>query len=238
MRKALLLLSLLTLLPGSSWAAQCAREASALTARLAPSPRWTALPASRLHARVSGTPTATIGTWLVKNDYPDGHVELVLRAIDEANLFTWEQPDCRLQHASRKINTLVPAHPFTDSDLRELVAGKKAGLVYAWSPNMPLSEDSVRDIAEAAKSMGLELTYVADPNVAAALVEHMAKRDGLDIGKPKQMHSLELAMLGMHMHYPSTLVYSDGRILTAFPGAKSSVAYIELIKEALEHAQN
>jgi|CXWL01.1.fsa_nt_gi hypothetical protein len=238
MTKALLLLSLLTLLPGTSSAAQCAEQVSALAERLVPAPLWTELPDSQLHARVRRTRGAAIGSWVVENTYPDGHVELVLRTMDEVKLFTWERPDCRLQYASRKINSLVPSHPFTDSDLRELVAGKKAGLVYAWSPNMPLSEDSVRDIAEAAKSMGLELTYVADPNVDAAFVERVAKRDGLDIIEPKQMHSLELAMLGMHMHYPSTLVYSNGRILTAFPGAKSSGAYVTLIKEALEHAQN
>lgn len=230
MTKTLLVLSLLTLLIEASPAEQCSAQTAALVERLAPAPFWTSLPDSQLHARVRRTRGPKIGSWVIENTYSDGHVELVLRTMDEAKLFTWEQPDCRLQYASRKINTLVPAHPFTDADLGQLVAGKKAGLIYAWSPKMPLSEDSIRDIAEAAKSMGLELTYVVDPNVDIALVERVAE--------PKQMHSLELAMLGMHLHYPSTLVYADGRIINAFPGAKSSGAYMELIKEALEHAQN
>lgn len=126
-------------------------------------------------------------------------------------------------------------------------SGRCPGVLYVWSPLMPLSRRGIGTIEEAADELGIALSVVR----ASALYERRPtdvteeedrNRAGGDAGtspgpSAAAVDSLVGAMLaaGATVHYPATLVHREGRLVgEAILGYKTAGAYRHMVEERLE----
>lgn len=161
-------------------------------------------------------PTSTLGTWVVEVRGPRG---ASLRRVADGHLteITWSA-DC----VTSTIDT--PRHGsaaerFTDAELRRLVAEQSRGLLYVWSPHMPLSVDGVGVAQIVAKRRGLPLTILLDPAANAALARSVIARHGWPLDSAIVADSTELRFRDVLVHAPTIQAYAGGRLVgSAFPG--------------------
>ncbi len=93
------------------------------------------------------------------------------------------------------------AAPFTDADLRREMRHNRAGLIYVWSPLMPLSVHGLEEARAVARELGLGFTAVVDGQAA----ELAPGQDTLE--------SQRLLRMGVMNHYPAMVVYRRGKVL-------------------------
>ena len=87
-------------------------------------------------------------------------------SIEGFTKVTWQPRTCE-QKVTRQSSHYDLSKPvskeFSDAYLRKLVRENKAGLIYAWSPHMPLSVDFMKYAQRAAAKLGLKFFLVLDP---------------------------------------------------------------------------
>lgn len=167
-------------------------------------------------ATVLHWPTATLGTWVVEVVGP--RETSLHRVVDgEVTGVTWST-DCvpstvdtpRLGSAGGR---------FTDADLRRLVAHHPRGLLYVWSPHMPLSVDGVRVARIVAERRGLPVTILLDPSANTGLARSVIARHGWPADSAIVADSTELRFRDVLVHAPTIQAYARGRLVgSAFPG--------------------
>jgi hypothetical protein len=153
---------------------------------------------------------------------------------------------------------------FTDEDLVKLIEHTtNYGVIYVWSPGMGYSygrnidprgayeqlDDSnnatsgVKNAKTAAmdvaKKMNLTMsvTVLVDPFVHRSRVEEAFRAGNHDLEDSmlRRMASFELLMRSMGQHYPSLLVYGNGKIFRQMqPGLSTTNSYREFIEEAVK----
>lgn len=90
---------------------------------------------------------------------------------------------------------------FTDDDLKHLVAKQRTGLIYLWSPFMPLSAQGRKEIGTVADELDVPVTTIIDP-----LADPAHTTDPL-------MASHILMNFGMLDHYPAIAFYKSGHLI-------------------------
>ena len=116
---------------------------------------------------------------------------------------------------------------FKDSDLQVRLTDKRPGVIYLWSPFMPLSVMGRDEIYEVAAALDLDLVTLVDPLA-------------LKGSTPDQIFgSSVLSELGMLDHYPALVLYADGRILeqTLVHGYEQKASLTILLKKYLTGTQ-
>ena len=99
---------------------------------------------------------------------------------------------------------------FTDESLRALVRSNSRGIIYVWSPRMPLSEQGLRGAELAARRVGARFTAV----------------------QAEELGALELVYRNATIHFPTALFYADGHVIgTAIPGYKDESTYVALAND-------
>lgn len=91
--------------------------------------------------------------------------------------------------------------PFTDQDLNDVLQTNETGIIYMWSPYMPLSVIGREDILKIGKKMNLNVTLVVDP-----LATQTDTPDPL-------MRSHALMEFGVLDHYPAIVLHKDGQLV-------------------------
>ncbi len=109
------------------------------------------------------------------------------------------------------------------------------GVIYVWSPHMPLSVDAFRHVASATEALGVALTVVVDPAGDPAYARAMARSAEMPVQAVRPFSSVELLFRNATVHAPSVLVYADRRILgLAIPGYRDATGYRTIIQQRLE----
>jgi hypothetical protein len=176
------------------------------------------------------SPTSSIGVWLERWRMPNGTTELrrVSAAVTDAMVL--DASGCASQRIThrRSFDSSTMAKAFTDETLRKLVAGTRAGVIYVWSPGMPLSISGLTEAKAAAEALGVAFTAV----VADARPLEL-ERSGVDPTYQRLLNSIDLVYRDATIHYPSILFYRDGSLLgSAIPGYKRRDTYGALAREA------
>jgi hypothetical protein len=156
---------------------------------------------------------------------------------------------------------------FTDDDLERLIERTSSyGVIYVWSPGMGYSYTTntnpdgsfthvdrerrqvsgIKNAQDAAAEVGRELnvtmsfTAVVDPFTLRPLVQRAYDAGNHDL-KPemlKRMAAFELQMRSMGQHYPSLLVYGNGKIYRQMrPGLTTAASYRKFIEDAVKALQ-
>ncbi len=111
------------------------------------------------------------------------------------------------------------------------VSDRYAGVVYIWSPLMPLSRAGIREIEVATRQLGIPLTIIAGSELAPAGTAH-----GATGGRSFAKHSLgaEFVAAGATLHFPAILVHRNSRIAgSAILGYKTADTYRMMIANRL-----
>ena len=141
--------------------------------------------------------------------------------------YTWQSPACKESvRTSSAIRKPAQAADFDDKTLTEVVKAHSWGVVYVWSPYMPLSYMGLKEIREAVKAKNGHLTVVMDPRSAPEEVKPLIQRYKLTSHDQRTFSSGELRYRAFGVHYPAAIVYSKGSMAdTAYLGHKRQGAY-------------
>ena len=126
----------------------------------------------------------------------------------------------------QRSRTPAPAPAFTDRDLAALLERRTRGVLYLWSPHMPLSVDGYAELRRAAEARRLEVVALLDPQsdrrfAAAAVAEGRLPVAALDVAD-----SVELQFRELPLHAPAIVVFSGGRLqATVLRGYRSAEEY-------------
>lgn len=166
--------------------------------------------------------TSRPGVWV---DLSMVESKLLVRRISD-NLIvslSFVGKDCARTLAS----TVIQAQPetgFSNHKLRQVLQtsaqSKSRGIIYVWSPKMPLSERGLAEVKAWTKSKGITLVEVGELESK---------------NQPNSLTSSDLVRRGLALHYPSMIFFSHGRLVgQSIPGYKNEVALNHLAKmEAL-----
>ena len=108
-----------------------------------------------------------------------------------------------------------PEQSFSDESLQSLLAhsaeNKTSGVIYSWSPRMPLSIRGVYELRTIAQKMGLEMQLVLDPSAVENEIQQSIAEFPLLAGTPR-LKSSKLVAMSMMIHYPSLIIYKNGHL--------------------------
>lgn len=128
---------------------------------------------------------------------------------------------------------------FTDAKLYEVIgkpADKYWGVIYLWSPAMPLSVEGIREIKNAMATLGNngKLVVLADGRVDYADVRKALELNKVDGAEVMQIASEELIDRGATLHYPAAIVFKDGFLSNKkYIGYKPGPSFARFIKKDL-----
>jgi hypothetical protein len=196
--------------------------------------RWDAVDPPRPQAPLTAGatlrhwPTRTLGVWLVENRATD---HATLTRVDAASLtrLTWVA-GCAAETTTRPRPT-APPPAFGDADLAGVLAASGRGVLYLWSPHMPLSVEGYGAIVAAAKTRGLAVEPLLDPAADRTFARTEAAARALPAAALRVADSVELQFRELTLHAPSALAYARGRFvgspLRGFRTAEEYGAYFD-----------
>ena len=185
--------------------------------------------------KVRRSPTRVLGTWVELRLLPDGRSEALRITASMTARVGWST-DCTasLSLKNYEYDEKILSKNYSDRSLGETLKKSKQGLLYAWSPQMPLSERSYASLKKVASELKLPLTLILDPNASLKQAEVFARKNKIPKEGLKTDQSLELLYRGMGEHYPALAVYADGKLIgPVFPGYKNPERYKSFIQAQL-----
>jgi hypothetical protein len=155
-------------------------------------------------------PTSSLGVWLVEDLAPD---HATLTRIDATSLTrtTWAAGCAATTTTQPRHGAPPPA--FGDADLIAVLASGARGVLYLWSPHMPLSVDGHAEVTAAARARGLIVEPLLDPAADRAFAASAAAAHGLPASALRVADAVELQFRELTLHAPSALVYAHGQFV-------------------------
>lgn len=217
--------------------ARCSSQAAELIKGWGASEEWIRSPGDLDKGKVFSSPTSRVGTWVQLAFYPNGSVE-VRRVSNQATILAgWKAQDCTPwlnPSASSNTESSVDAR-FRDNDLQKIVDDKGSALIYEWSPHMTLSVRGFAGAQKLAQKLNVTFVPVLDPAADIDAAKKAAAANSIPETALRRDATLELAMRGMHIHYPTSIVVSRGHISKLYPGLWVSLdAYEKFVKGNLQ----
>lgn len=185
---------------------------------------------------VHRTPTRKIGTWIELRLLADKGLELVRMSPTSHTRIRWEPKRCAPKLASAAIarDEARLKDTFDDPYFESIAAANPSGVIYLWSPHMPYSLKGWEPVREAARKAGLPVFAVLDPHASPLLLSEMPAEFNALKASSRRLEAWELIQRGVGQHYPTTVLFSRGRVVgPVFPGVKSEGQYAEFFKEYL-----
>lgn len=209
--------------------AQSPDTGSCAAARATQRRTWKALDAPRAQPkttegdRVRHWPTATLGRWLVEIDGAE-RAELTMVSPTDVIRHVWNA-QCAVT-ITRHVR--APADPprFDDDALVERLSRTPRGVIYVWSPHMPLSVDAIPALTAAAAAQGLAVDLVLDPAADRAFAARVAAAHALPAPSLRVADAIELSFRDVLVHAPTAIVYAFGAFAgDAYPGGHTADEY-------------
>ncbi len=185
---------------------------------------------------VHRTPTRKIGTWIELRFQTDGGVELIRLSPTSNVRIAWNSRRCapKLSAAAVQRDEKRLTGTFDDPYFEAIAAENPDGVLYVWSPHMPYSLKGWEPVQKAAKKLGLPIFPILDPHASPLLLSEMPSEFNLLKATSRRLESWELIHRGVGQHFPTTVLFSRGRVVgPVFPGVKSEGQYVEFFKEYL-----
>lgn len=114
---------------------------------------------------------------------------------------------------------------FTDDDLFDLLKEYKWGVIYVWSPLMPLSIKGLPELEKSLRKYGGHLTVVLDPNPKLDVSRNQLRKSGISSDQARRVASAELLNRQITLHYPVAILYENGYLSNrTYMGYKSAEA--------------
>lgn len=182
------------------------------------------------------SPTSRIGTWVERSPGDASQLEMRRVSAGLTEVATIDAASCTVTRSKfvRVFNTDSLRNAFTDEQLAVTVSANRRGMIYVWSPRMPLSVKGLETARASAAKLGIAFTaVVAETNDAELRSLAVDSRD------TQRMESIELVYRNATIHYPAAVFYADGKIIDgAFPGYKETDTYVRYAREQFASAQS
>ena len=144
---------------------QCARQIGAFLAKWEHPRGWKRELISANGDEIYRSATLTIGTFLELRRSFENEVTARRYSVEGFTKVSWQPRTC-----NERVSTQISHYDlqavnkeFSDAYLRKLVRENKAGLIYAWSPHMPLSIDFMKYAQRAAARSGSSFSWSWTP---------------------------------------------------------------------------
>jgi hypothetical protein len=163
-------------------------------------------------------PTDALGVWVVEAEDPVNGATSLRRVTSAGTTAIVWSPSCQAT------TTAYPRQPlgragFSDVDLRRLLDEHPRGIIYIWSPHMPLSIEGVATIRAVGTRRHLPVTVLLDPNADSAFADTAMAARGWHGAESRVVDSTELAFRDVLVHAPSMQAYAGGRLVgSPYPG--------------------
>ena len=157
-------------------------------------------------------PTSTPGIWLVQRVGPG---DTSLTRVTPERLSRGSAGRRRARPATTNGSGRPAAAPaFTDRDLDALLAAPAGGVLYLWSPHMPLSVDGWAELTRAAASRALDGRAAPRSRRPTAGSRPRLRAGGrLPASALRVVDSVELQFRELALHAPSIAVFAGGRLV-------------------------
>ena len=159
------------------------------------------------------SPSEVVGVWIYLRVGKKETVATRKTAESEISV-RWDNHNCQSQ-ASINLKKNGPSNDqglFADKNLQHLLSKGSAGIIYIWSPHMPLSIKGLVEISALAKRLKMDLTILMDPNASQDSGLRAVKRNHLDSTAIIKVGASELIQRSSLFHFPSYVFYKDGKI--------------------------
>lgn len=115
------------------------------------------------------------------------------------------------------------AAQFTDAALARLLDAETlpgvSGILYIWSPHMPYSVQGLAEVLALGKRLELTVVPLLDPDADAGLAARVVQARHLPREVLRPMRSNRLLERGVTLHYPTLVLFREGRLLESMlPG--------------------
>lgn len=178
-------------------------------------------------------PTDTLGVWVVETAGPVGGTTSLRRVTSAGTTEIVWSASCQAT------TTAYPRQPlarpgFNDVDLRRLLDAHPRGIIYTWSPHMPLSVEGVATIRAVGERLHLPVTVLLDPNADAAFADTAIAAHEWSSFDGRVVDSIELAFRDALVHAPSMQAYAGGRLVgSPYPGHHTADEYGAFLERIL-----
>lgn len=173
--------------------------------------------------------------WSTKNS---AHFAEINLATNQKGITSWDNKSaCKasaIQLAQGPFKVLKAG--FTDADLKRTLKSHPWGLIYVWTPYMPLSVEGIVKAKEVAKKKGAPITVLMDPAADPKEAQKWVSKKKVDPSEMRKVASVELASRNMNLHYPILFIYKKQFLSNRdFVGFKEVSTYSDWID--MESAQ-
>lgn len=168
--------------------------------------------------------TTELGKWIWYKD--EGDSITITRATQfEQVRINYNKSTCIEQMMVVPIAEKQTHNYETDDEMLKQEIKENSGLIYIWSPQMPLSYKGIFQIKKIAQKKNLKLIVLLASN-ARIVGKKNFKNEYL-----KRENSFELKMRNVHMHYPAVLAFKNGSMVDKIKyGYENEMGYENDIK--------
>lgn len=153
---------------------------------------------------------------------------------DQRNACDLRSSDYKSKRAKLPVAAESNKDVFTDKDLIETMKASPWGVIYVWSPNMPLSVSAIKEIKQAMSDQKGKLTILVDGKINMSSAEELLSKGEVLPAEVRQAASSELFSHGMILHYPIAFIYKNGLLSNrTYIGHKKSEIYSKWITKEL-----
>lgn len=181
------------------------------------------------------SPTRTFGVWAIVQVTTDRITAVSRISPDEMLRVSF---DDLCEPSSRRIAGLFGQDDSTalgDADVERILKEHQSGVVYSWSPHMPLSVSGYEEIESATKSLGLTLVAVLSDHTNDDFAVEQSELSGIPATALQRNRSVELIMRDLQVHAPAILIFADGKFVSpTLPGFRHARDYETLISRFLD----
>jgi len=197
----------------------------------APQATWVEVVPPSDDSRAFRSPGREIGTSIELVLYEDGSTEAIRKTANTALMNRWTTDDCTAQLVlDKQASPKKWPHPvFTDEDVKKVLADNPKGIIYAWSPHMALSLKALPELRKAAQKLGMTIVPVLDPYADPGFSKAEAKKNGLTTADLRRIESVEVLSRGVNLHYPSMLIFANGKFAQATISGYKEAAHYETV---------
>lgn len=193
----------------------CWGRVSLMTAEWGSSDSWQKTPPSQPDQEAFKTPTGNVGSWIEFKAVSNQIFQLTKMSAKSSLIVTFDQSSgtCRSGSVVKnyKYNEKYLKTAYTDESLQRTLQAAKKGVIYMWSPNMPLSITNLQYLSKQAKELGIKLVVTVDPATPKALIKKYVAEGKIKPEWTKPMESFDLINRGALIHFPAFIPFKDGK---------------------------
>lgn len=195
----------------------CLPELEAILSEQGAVSRWEKQAPVRLGERNFRSPSSEFGKWIEvvinKNGIPkiyastnDRTLEIEFDDLCESKRIQKNGMDFRKTTKDKSKSEWLD-----DIKLKKILGRYDQGIIYVWSPEMIYSAKYWKEFRDVAKRMNLAFIPLIDPRASLIDVAMANTKYGIEPSDLK-LNSVELYMRNLTIHYPTSLVFSRGRL--------------------------